>query len=138
MQIHGKSNIFSCCLDLSDTPVNPQTIFSEKMNDKTQLPQSALITTSAYGISPIFKTTGHASALGITWLRCPAEKYRQKGSQFGRRAAVKIELVSQRFISYRFRYQVLYTSFKCQMKCTPNLESALSVTVYRITVQILI
>ena len=28
----------------------------------------------------------------------------------------------------------LYTSFECQVKCTPNLESALSVTVHRITV----
>ena len=32
----------------------------------------------------------------------------------------------------------LYTSFECQVKCTSNLESALSVTVQRITVQILI
>ena len=28
----------------------------------------------------------------------------------------------------------LYTSFECQVKCTSNLESALSVTVHRITV----
>ena len=32
----------------------------------------------------------------------------------------------------------LYTSLECQVKCTSNLESALSVTVHRITVQILI
>ena len=32
----------------------------------------------------------------------------------------------------------LYTSFECQVKCTSNLESVLSVTVHRITVQILI
>ena len=32
----------------------------------------------------------------------------------------------------------LYTSFEFQVKCTSNLESALSVTVHRITAQILI
>ena len=31
-----------------------------------------------------------------------------------------------------------YTPFECQVKCTSNLESSLSVTVHRITVQILI
>ena len=49
-----------------------------------------------------------------------------------------MKLVSEPFVSYRFRYQVSYTSFERQIKCISNLESALSVTVYRITVQILI
>ena len=65
-------------LPQSVTLVNPQMIFSVKIKDKTQLPQSSLITTSAYGITLIFKTADHVSALGITWLRGPAEKYRQK------------------------------------------------------------
>ena len=37
-------------------------------------------------------------------------------------------------MSYTFRYQVLYTSFERQIKCISNLESAVSVTVYGITV----
>ena len=78
MQIHRKSKIFLCCLDLSVTPATPQTIFSVKIKDITQLPQSALITTSAYGITLIFKTTDHVAALGITRLRCSAGKVSAK------------------------------------------------------------
>ena len=48
---------------------------------------------------------------------------------------VKIELVFQPLISYRFKYQVLYASFERQIKCISNPEPALSVTVYRITVK---
>ena len=103
------------------------------------MPQSALITTSAYGITPSFKATGHVSALGITWLRCLAGKYRQK------RIMDRPPSWSQSRACFPTIHFIdldsdisLYTSFECQVKCTSNLESALSVTVHRITVQILI
>ena len=120
---------------------SPNDLFCKKNQDKTQLPQSALIKTSAYGITLIFKTIDEKK----TWAPLespgsdvPRKSIGKKGSWLGRRAGVKIELVSQPFISYRFRYQVLCTSFECQMKCISNLEFAPSVTVYRITVQIMI
>ena len=58
------------------------------------------------------------------------------------KTAIRYETESDTLV---IRYRVngasdisLYTSFECQVKCTSNLEAALSVTVHRITVQVLI
>ena len=59
----------------------------------------------------------------------------------GHGSAVELESKSSLFPNHSFHLDSdisLYTPFECQVKCTSNLESALSVTVHRITVQILI
>ena len=59
----------------------------------------------------------------------------------GHGSAAELESKSSLFPNHSFNLNSdisLYTSFECKIKCTSNLESALSVTVHRITVQILI
>ena len=62
----------------------------------------------------------------------------------GHGSAAELESKSSLFPNHSFHLSTvdsdisLDTSFECQVKCTSNLESALSVTVHRITAQILI
>ena len=58
----------------------------------------------------------------------------------GHGSAAELESKSSLFPNQSFHLDSdirLYTSFECQVKCTSNLESVLSVTVHGITVQIL-
>ena len=113
-------------------------IFSVKNQSKSSVAPVCSHHDISLSFTPIFKATGHVSALGITWLRCPVRRYWQKK---GHGSATKLESKSSLFPSHSFHLDSdisLYTSFECQVKCTSNLESAQSVTVHRITVQILI
>ena len=59
----------------------------------------------------------------------------------GHGSAAKLKSKSSLFPNQSFHIDSdirLYTSFECQVKCTSNFESVLSVTVHRIAVQILI
>ena len=131
MQIHEKSNIFSCRLDLSVTPENPQPIFfCRKSKIKLSCP---ILLSSRHQLTVsllIFKTTGHVSALGIPGSDVSRKSIGTKGSCSAAELESKSSLFpNHSFQIYRFRYQVLYTSFESQIKCTSNIGSALSVTV---------
>ena len=80
-----------------------------------------------------FQNNCHMSTLGIICPNVMWKSISKKGSWLSCRAGIKIELVSQPFISYRLKYQVLYASFECHIKCILNLESALCIE-FRITV----
>ena len=81
------------------------SIIQVRIDRQNSVAQFALITTSAYRITISFKATGHArGALESPGSDVPRESIGKKGSRRGRQTEVKIELVSQPVISYRFRY----------------------------------
>ena len=130
---------FSCCLDLScySSCKSPNDLFCQKSKLKLSCP-SLLSSRHQLIVHSNFQSNWSCER---PWNHLAPMYCGKVSAKKGHGSAAELESKSSLFPNHSFHLDSdisLYTSFECQVKCTSNLESALSVTVHRITVQILI